>query len=297
MSGPKLIGLPLEVWGAGILGAVLTEIVNLIGQGTARGQRWWRERRPALVLLERMARAEDVCYVFVRDFFVPQGWEVQVPVGKRTKTVTLSVPLLVRSRAGVIRTVANIERLWSSVESSALSNLFYVFGVAGKNEGVQVVEMSEDTGVWDGNIVVLGAQAERSTEFYKRMGGVAYRMTGKSIIDTGTGQRVSRARGYGYGLILKARNPLRSEGRPGVGLLIGGFGTLGTEAAGYYLRNHYRELARDFGRRTFGVVVRASVESGAASAERLRRYDRATEPKTRFRRGYERVIRWGHRQV
>jgi len=39
MSGPRLIGLPLEVWGAGILGAVLTEIVKLIGQGAALNSR------------------------------------------------------------------------------------------------------------------------------------------------------------------------------------------------------------------------------------------------------------------
>ena len=122
-------------------------------------------------------------------------------------------------------------------------------------------------------------------------------MTAKNILETATGQRINRAKSYGYGIILKTRNPLRTQGGPGVGLLIGGFGTLGTEAAGYYFRIHHKELARDFGRRTFGIVVRSSVAGGAESAERLHRYDRATEVKSGFRRRYERIVFWAHKQI
>ena len=42
---------------------------------------------------------------------------------------------------------------------------------------------------------------------------------------------------------------------------------MGTEAASYYFRRHCADLGRAFGRRCFGVVVRASVTAGPGSAQ------------------------------
>ena len=298
MGEQNFIGLPLEVWGAAILGGVLTFIGTLIFQGIRAVRTWRRETRPAWLLLGRIGNAHEPCYIFVRDFFIPQTLQVPVPAaGGQTQQVSARVPLLARDgRTGSVGQVPNVYKLWSSVESSALADLLYVFALAGKNENVHVVEMSDDTGIWNGSVVVLGAQAQKSFDFYRQMEGVAYRMTAKSIIQVGTGRRI-RPRGYGYGIILKARNPLRTNGGPGTALLIGGFGTLGTEAAGYYFRTHYKELAGDFGRRTFGIVVRASIDGGPESAERLHGYDRATEAKSRSHRAYERIFFWVHKQL
>ncbi|HYM16268.1 MAG TPA: hypothetical protein VEZ14_11980, partial [Dehalococcoidia bacterium] len=85
-------------------------------------------------------------------------------------------------------------------------------------------------------------------------------------------------------------------GGKGVGLLIGGYGVLGTEAAGYWFRNHFAELAKDFGSRAFGVVICAPIAGGAEAAVRLPEYDRAMEPKSRFRRALE-VLPFVYRQV
>ncbi len=299
MSEREFIGIPLQQWGAAALGAAFTALGTLFIQALGFVRTSWNESRPACRLLGRVARSEEPCYIFVRDFFVPTPLPVLVPSpAGGTQTISVNVPLLIKDGpTGAVGAVKNVNQLWSSVESSALSNLLYVFAVAGKNEGVHVQQMSQDVGVWDGSIIVLGAQATRSIEFYRRMKGVAYRMTGRSIVDVVNGTTVKRSGPFGYGIILKARNPLRTSGGHGVGFLIGGFGTLGTEAAGYYFRTRYRELARDFGERTFGIVIRASLQAGAASAERLHSYDRVTEPKPRFRRIYEQVVFWAHKQM
>ncbi|MCK4732318.1 MAG: hypothetical protein KAT65_07655 [Methanophagales archaeon] len=55
--------------------------------------------------------------------------------------------------------------------------------------------------------------------------------------------------------------------------LVGGYGTLGTEAASYYLREHLNELGKEFGRKCFGIVVRVSISAGVQSVERLKQYD------------------------
>ena len=63
-------------------------------------------------------------------------------------------------------------------------------------------------------------------------------------LDQESGNSIPRDTGYGYGVILKCRNPLKMSGRPGVAFLVSGFGTLGTGAAAYYLRENYRSLGR-----------------------------------------------------
>lgn len=134
--------------------------------------------------------------------------------------------------------------------------------------------MSQDTGIWNTNIVVMGAQAQKCFDFYNRLEGVMYAVDANNIFDKETGAIVEREEGYGYGIILKARNPYKIGGAPGIGLLIGGYGTLGTAAAAYYFREHLEELGRRFGSRCFGVIVRASVTAGEQSVERLPRYDK-----------------------
>ena len=102
------------------------------------------------------------------------------------------------------------------------------------------------------------------------MDNVAYRID-TELRDTSTGKVITREPGYGYGIILKAKNRYASNG---VGLLVGGYGVLGTEAASYYFRRYCAELGKRFGNRCFGVVVRASVTAGVQSVERLDSFDK-----------------------
>jgi len=135
--------------------------------------------------------------------------------------------------------------------------------------------MSADPGIWNTNLIVMGAQAQKCFDFYDRLDGVMYAVDANDIYVKESGAVIPRAPGYGYGIILKARNPHKTSGADGVGILIGGYGTLGTLAAAYYFREHLKDLGKNFHKRCFGVIIRASVTAGQESVERLSQYDRA----------------------
>lgn len=259
-----MAGLPSEVWAGAVLGAALGAIVIPICIGAlAWARRWWVESRPARLVLEGVAQQEEACLIFMRDFFIEL--DPQQP--------SKSPLLCVEPRKGV-GVVPNVSQLWADVDARGLAYVLNVLGQAGKNRNLSLIRMSDDPGIWNANIVVIGGQSQKSFDFYDRLENVMYRMDGENIYEAKTGETIARESGYGYGVILKARNKLKTQGTPGLGLLIGGFGTLGTAAAGYYLKEHFRDLGREFGRRCFGIVVRASITAGEESAERLVQYDR-----------------------
>lgn len=154
---------------------------------------------------------------------------------------------------------------------TGLARLFNALGQIGKTRNIEIIEMSKDTGIWNHNLIVLGAQAQKCFDFYNSMTDVAYKMDAKNIYNNKTGKVIQRANGYGYGIILKSKNLFTPKN--GVAFLLGGFGTLGTEAAVYYFSRSLPELGKQFGKDSFGVIVRASVSAGVESTERLRKYD------------------------
>lgn len=247
-----------DIWEGAILGAILGSLVipgvlkaiGLIGK-------WWRNSRPARKLLQGIADEDEKCKIFVRDFFITQGVELYS----------------IEPRLGIGK-VPNVHELWPDVEGRAVGNLFSIFGQIGKIKNVEVVRMSQDAGDWNCNVIVLGAQAKKCFDFYKHMKNVAYRMDGENIYDNTTNEIISREDGYGYGIILKAQNPFKTDGSQGIGLLIGGFGVLGTAAASYYFKENFRRLGKEFKEDFFGIVIRASVSAGEQAVERLSKYDK-----------------------
>jgi hypothetical protein len=247
-----------DTWEGAILGTVLGSLVVpgvlwLIG----RISRWWRDSRPARQLFGGIAEDAELCKIFVRDFLI----------GADTQLIS------VEPRVG-IGVVPNVQHLWPDVEGRAVGGLFNVFGQVGKTRGIEIVRMSEDAGEWNCHVIVLGAQANKSYDFYKHLKNVAFRMDGEQIYENATGNIVKRENGFGYGIILKSLNPFKTTSPPGVGILIGGFGVLGTAAAAHYFREHYKSLGKEFGSRCFGVVVRAPITAGEQAVERLSTWDR-----------------------
>ena len=213
---------------------------------------WWSNQRPILQVLQSIADNNRKVRIFIRDFFI----------SPRT-------PLFSKDRSGIGQ-VSNVVELWPRVEGIALANILNVLGQVSKKENIEVIEMSKDTGLWDSNLIVLGAQAQKCFDLYKNMKKVAYYMD-PELRDSDTHQLVPKEEGYGYGIILKTLNPYTQNG---IGLLIGGYGVLGTEAASYYFREHCRDLGKKFGKKCFGIVVRASVTAGIESTERIHSFDK-----------------------
>ena len=216
---------------------------------------WWNFILPAQKVLGPASKNNSKLVVFVRDFFVAPGTQLLVREG-------------VNGATGV---VPNVLELWPRVEATSLTRLFNTLGQIGKTRNIEIIEMSKDAGIWNHNLIVLGAQAQKCFDFYTSMPEVAYKMNASDISNNKTGKVVQRVTGYGYGIILKSKNPFVPK--KGVAFLLGGFGTLGTEAAVYYFTRNLADLGKQFGRNSFGIVVRASASAGVESAERLKKFD------------------------
>jgi hypothetical protein len=182
---------------------------------------WWTTTRPTRKVLGRAAQQGELLRVFVRDVSIKPGTPLFAQDGTQ----------------GQIGVVPNVHQLWPDVEGRGVAYVVNALGGIGKTSGIDIVHMSADTGLWDSHILVMGAQAQKSLDFYEQMRHVAFKMDGTQIWDQTQTKPVPRQDGFGYGIILKAKNPLTKGGRPGVAILVGGFGTLGTAAAAYYLEN------------------------------------------------------------
>jgi hypothetical protein len=217
---------------------------------------WLTNKLPSQKVLISLTDNNKKLLIFVRDLFLQQG----------------NLPLSRDGVNGLYRQVQNINEVWPRVEGIGLSKILNVLGQNDKTKQIEIIEMSKDTGLWNKNLIILGAQAQKCFDFYNRMINVAYEMNGRDIIKKNNGRIIPRSQGYGYGIILKCRNPYVANNE-GYGFLIGGFGTLGTEAASHYFSENLALLGKTFGKSCFGIVVKASITAGAQSVERIKRYD------------------------
>ena len=249
------LGLSNDTWGGAVLGAI---VIPLILYGIRCIINWIVTSRPRNKVLGPIASNSEDCTIFVRDFFLPQNSQVWA---KESASSSYGI-------------VPNVNELWGDVDGMGMSYVFNALGQVGKRHNIRVVRMSQDTGIWDANIIIIGAQAQKNFDFYNNLQGVMYKMDANNIVDMQTEQCIKKENGYGYGIILKARNQFKAKGSPGLGFVIGGFGTLGTKAAAYYFSQHLTELGKQFGSGCFGVVVRASVNAGEQTVERLPQYDK-----------------------
>jgi hypothetical protein len=252
-------GLSGEVWIGAVFGAILGAIVIPL---VLLGVKWCINRiinsRPRNKLLGSIANNDERCTIFIRDFLLPKNSQI---LTKESANLQYGA-------------VPNVVDFWADADGIGMGYVLNALGQAGKRRNIEVARMSQDIGVWDTNLIIIGAQAQKNFDFYDNLENVTYKVGPNDIIDKKTGQIINREGGYGYGVILKARNQFKTKAPSGLGFVIGGFGTLGTKAAAYYFSQHLTELGKQFGSRYFGVVVRAPVRGGEQMVERLPQYDR-----------------------
>lgn len=219
---------------------------------------WVTYRRPARKVLGPIANSNTVSTIYIKDFIVDNNLPID--------------PKLYSREGPMLQKHPHIDKVWSEVEGRASAELLNLLGNFGKRDKLEIVEMSNGYGSWDTNMIVLGAQAVKSMEFYEFMECVGYKVNEHDIYDNQNNEVVPREDGYGYGVIIKAKNPAMKNG---IGILIGGFGVLGTEAAAYYFISNIAELGREFDKDYFSIIVRAKVSAGKQSATRIRGYDKS----------------------
>lgn len=146
------LGLSLDVWAGAILGALVIPGVLQIGKSLAG---WWIALRPPRQVLGPLASNDEACTIFVRDFFLD----------KDSKLTS------VEPRVGV-GIVPNVRELWSEADGRGVSYVFNALGQVDKRQNISIVRMGQDTGIWDTNLVVMGAQAQKCFDSYQRLQGV-----------------------------------------------------------------------------------------------------------------------------
>lgn len=234
-------------------------IIPLGGYALHKAIQYFRNIRPAKKLLQGLAKKNEECVFWLRDAFLPPGF----PIYEIYRGNMLPIP--------------NVSKWWAEVDAKVVADVLNVLGNQGKSDHIEFHVLGANRGELNANIVCIGAQFPQANMFFNEFENVFYRMDNQNIIEINRNQNIPQQANYGYGIIIKARNPHKLP-NGGVAFLIGGFGTLGTEAAGYYFRTRFKELGKRFGKKCFGVVVRASIAGGPQSVERLEQYDTCEDP-------------------
>ena len=243
--------LPDYVKGA-ILGAI---VIPFILAGIRRFIRYWKNTRPAMKLLEGLTKNDERCVFWLRDAYQKPG-----------------SGLLEVSEAGA-GVVPNVNKWWAEVDAKAVADVLNVLGSQGKSKNIEFHLLSQNRFDWDANLICIGAQFPQANLIFDNCKNVFFKIDNDDIFDVQKASAIQRDINYGYGIIIKARNPYKTSGE-GTVFLIGGFGALGTESAGYYFRNNFVKLGKRFGKNCFGVLVRAKTTAGPQSVERMFEYDR-----------------------
>lgn len=184
-------------------------------------------------------------------------------------------PALFSSYKGQLYTNPNIQDVWPECEGKGLIKFFQALGQFNKTDGLSVKKMSSDPEDWGSNVVVFGAQTGRCRDFFRLMKPVGYRIEDDGIYDNETNNKIiTLPDGHGYGLIIKARNPMASD-ENATAFLLGGYGVLGTEAAIEYFFKSLDFLGKKFGEKDFSIIVKKEIGTPEGKVERLEDYDKS----------------------
>ena len=235
--------------------SIATNFVGFVPGTIKFMRRWWSFRRPASKVLEGFLDNDVSAKVFIKDLMVPDN--------------TLRAPKLFSVEGSFQQANPNIGIVWPEVEARGLAEVFNMLGQLDKYQNINVIPMSEGYEDWQGNILVLGAQAMKCREFYRTMDEVGYGVDEERIYNVETSETiVAPDQEYGYGVIIKARNN-NSSSHAAPAFLLGGFGTLGTEAAIHYFSSHIADLGKEFGNDCFSIIVRVRLGSGRQTVRRM----------------------------
>lgn len=266
--GNMFLGLSFEIW-AGI--AIAGVIIPILWWLMRRLLDWIRYRMPARLVLKGIADNSEPCHILVRDMWVELHQDPGLNWVDRWPLLDQAPQRLgghIEGRG------PNIPVVWADSDGKAIADVLNVLGQVGKRDNIRLVRRSEDEGERNCHIIVVGGQDQNAQHFYQAMREVFYQMDERQILDAVANRPLHMEADYRYGLILKATNPFKATGSCGVAILVGGFGVLGTLAAAYYLRTRIAELARTFGGRNFGVVVRCHQKAPPETVERIHELDR-----------------------
>jgi hypothetical protein len=155
----------------------------------------------------------------------------------------------------------NTPRVIATADAIAIADVLNAAGQVGRYERIEIVDPVAHWRHWDCTVVCVGGSF-KSEEVFRKCKDLPVIIEG-SLFKIVSGNRPLQAVGnQDFGLICKTFNP--ENGRD-IWLVIG-LGGVGTESAGFYLRNNLRALGAVFGKSPFSIVVRASITGGGRQA-------------------------------
>jgi hypothetical protein len=151
----------------------------------------------------------------------------------------------------------------------AAADIMHLLGEVGRQGDVHYLSADSDWDVWDQHLFAVGGSEKTQAIFSscepRLVEVVQQEVQGTNTLGfrlTGSDEFFSAVNGNDYGLILKTTYP-----PTGVQcFVLMGMGSLGTEAAAYFLRNNAARLGRAYGGRNFAVLVHCRLEQGKQSA-------------------------------
>ncbi len=243
----------LDVWAGAFLGV----LVSALFAAALACLNSLRDLFPLRRLLAGFLEQDENCAIFIRwmrspDRSNPNYYEAQLP------------DCFPPATSGKVSRHPNIPAVIAKADMQAAADVMNVLGRSGKTRNIEFLSIVDHYRTWDRNIVCIGGSAKTieifaqddpenrsKRQFPENLGSLFpdLRLDTEDPCDD-------------VGLIHKTF--FQSTGKPCL-VLMGG-GVLGTEAAGYFFRNHARLLGKMYGKKPFSVLVTASLSAGPQSA-------------------------------
>lgn len=174
---------------------------------------------------------------------------------------------------GQTNTHPNIPYVVGTAQMEAVADILHLFGLVRRKGSVNYLSADTDWNIWDQHLFAIGG-SHKTDAIFSSCEPRLVKLVPNEIDGINTlcfnlansDEFFTAINGNDYGLILKATYP-----PTGVQcFVIMGLGSLGTEAAAYYLRNNAAKLGRAFGGRSFAALVHCRLEQGKQSARLYR---------------------------
>jgi hypothetical protein len=176
---------------------------------------------------------------------------------------------------GQTTTHPNIPYVVGTAQMEAAADIMHLLGQVGRQGAVQYLSADSDWDVWDKPLFAVGGSHKTQTIFSssepRLVEAVPQTVEGTSTLGfrfPGSDECLCAVNGNDYGLILKTTYP-----PTGVQcFVLMGMGSLGTEAAAYFLRINAVKIGRAYRNRNFALLVQCRLDQGKQSA-RLHRWN------------------------
>ena len=158
----------------------------------------------------------------------------------------------------------------STSDMRAVSDAIHILGQVSKKQNIEFRSAIKDWDLWDQHTIAVGGSL-KTKEIMSACEPQLVRITQKKETIgfqlTGCEELFQAINGNDYGIILKTKYPPTGKQC----MIIMGMGSLGTEAASYYLRQNAQMIGRAFGAQPFVLLVHCRIDQGKQSA-RLHRW-------------------------